>query len=75
MPISNLSANQISLIQIVDTYSHTEWQAVQIQIRWRSQLIYTVKVGYIRVQLDNCLCWGFMAQSTQLGHVEHDQFT
>ena len=22
-----------------------------------------------------CLCWGFTAQSTQWGHVEHDQFT
>ena len=22
-----------------------------------------------------CLCWGFTAQSTQLGHVERDQFT
>ena len=23
----------------------------------------------------NCLCWGFMAQSTQWGHVERGQFT
>ena len=22
-----------------------------------------------------CLCWGFTAQSTQWGHVEHGQFT
>ena len=22
-----------------------------------------------------CLCWGFIAQSTQWGHVEHGQFT
>ena len=22
-----------------------------------------------------CLCWGFMAQSTQWGHVEHGQFS
>ena len=22
-----------------------------------------------------CLCWGFTAQSTQLGHVERGQFT
>ena len=21
-----------------------------------------------------CLCWGFMAQSTHLGHVKHSQF-
>ena len=25
--------------------------------------------------LNVCLCWGFMAQSTQWGHVEHGQFT
>ena len=23
----------------------------------------------------NCLCWGFMAQSTQWGHVKRSQFT
>ena len=38
-----------NLIQIVDIKSHTEWQTVQIQISWLSQLIwiYTVCKGKV----------------------------
>ena len=44
-----------------------EW----IQIWARFTIISQVKVDLIFV----CLCWGFTAQSTRLGHVEHRQFT
>ena len=33
------------------------------------------KVCYIQNSLFVCLCWGFMAQSTQWGHVDRSQFT
>ena len=32
-------------------------------------------VSYIERSSVRCLCWGFTAQSTQLGHVERGQFT
>ena len=44
-----------------------------------SQLHYHDQSAAVNYSQDHslfvCLCWGFTAQSTQSGHVEHSQFT
>ena len=48
-PFQIFNQSDCTLIHIVDINSHTEWQTVQIQISWSSQLIwiYTVFKGSV----------------------------
>ena len=44
-------------------------------VKFQKDWLKTV-AGDIRTQkMSVCLCWGFTAQSTEWGHVEHGQFT
>ena len=42
---------------------------------WFTTQQITHKSWSICIYMFVCLCWGFMAQSTQWGHVERGQFT
>ena len=41
----------------------------------KANILIKIQNDYINKTMFVCLCWGFMAQSTQWGHVEHCQFT
>ena len=54
MPYPLLIVSQSDyLTQVVNTNSHTEWQTVQIQISWLTDLdLHCLQKGYIRAQHD-----------------------
>ena len=61
-------------------YPQHMWIPFFSSFNWINYFIWSGSVKTFQVILDQfnlfvCLCWGFTAQSTQWGHVEHSQFT
>ena len=53
---------------IGDIWRYKKNIGVNTSLSWAIYILYLLLVLV-------CLCWGFMAQSTQWDHVEHNQFT